>query len=230
MSSIRYSTSYTSSAMATPATQKAWIVERMGHPSRALKFVSDWPVPSEIPKNQVLVKIQPVARNPFWHLTSLSCLQGYSYRSVSEFIDAHPRRTYRHGRTRIQSPRPRTLCRSPFRQHRRSRTRQAEVPWRGTLARYALVPDICVTKRPFNIDVIHVSRLTLASLTAWQSLNCTHLWERGSRIIRNSDRESTRDQGRRERIRQERGISPENGSDEFIDYTKEPISKRTRLI
>ncbi len=60
--------------MPTPTTQKAWVVERMGHPSKALKFHSDWPVPSEIPKGHVLVKIQAAALKPMYVYIYLSIL------------------------------------------------------------------------------------------------------------------------------------------------------------
>jgi hypothetical protein len=49
---------------ATPATQRAWIVERRGRPADALKFRSDWEVPTKLKQGEVLLKIQAAALNP----------------------------------------------------------------------------------------------------------------------------------------------------------------------
>ncbi|KAG6919967.1 hypothetical protein DXG01_013316 [Tephrocybe rancida] len=48
----------------TPQTQRAWIIERKGVPSKALALRSDWPVPSKLKQGDVLVKVQAAALNP----------------------------------------------------------------------------------------------------------------------------------------------------------------------
>ncbi|KAJ8699506.1 hypothetical protein PTI98_002616 [Pleurotus ostreatus] len=214
--------------MAIPTTQKAWIVERMGHPSEALKSHSDWPVPSETAKDHVLVKIQAAALNPLgWKLMQLApnflakrpLPAEYDFAGVvakkngTEFEVGDPVFGFIHVSITLK-------------------TRQ------GTLAEYALVPDICVTKRPSNIDVIHAFGLTLAGLTAWQSLNCTRL-EAGQTVFIYGG--STAVGLFAIQIAKARGIkvvasaSGKNeelvkkmGADEFIDYTKEPIYKYLR--
>ncbi|KAF4578555.1 hypothetical protein EYR36_000362 [Pleurotus pulmonarius] len=212
--------------MSPPTTQKAWIVERMGHPSKALKLKSDWPVPSEIPKDHVLVRIQAAALNPVgWKLMQLApnfvakrpLPAEYDFAGVvekkngTELEVGDPVFGLLHVSTTLKS-------------------RQ------GALAEYALVPDISVTKRPSNIDAIHASGLTLAGLTAWQSLfECAHL-EAGQTVFIYGA--STAVGLFAVQIAKARGIkvvasaSGKNeelvkkmGADEFIDYTKEPIHK-----
>ncbi|KDQ33856.1 hypothetical protein PLEOSDRAFT_1033378 [Pleurotus ostreatus PC15] len=211
--------------MATPATQKAWIVERMGHPSRALKFRSDWPVPSEIPKDHVLVRIQAAALNPLgWKLMQLAPNFLAKRPLPAEYDFA--------GVVEKENDTEFELGDSVFGFIHVSITLKTR---QGTLAEYALVPDICVTKRPSNIDPIHASGLTLAGLTAWQSLNCTHL-EAGQTLLIYGG--STAVGLFAIQIAKARGIkvvasaSGKNeelvrkmGADDFIDYTKELIHK-----
>ena len=48
----------------TPAVQRAWSVVRRGKPSDALVLRSDWPVPQNLMKGEVLIKVQAGALNP----------------------------------------------------------------------------------------------------------------------------------------------------------------------
>ena len=47
-----------------PKTQKAWIIVRKGDPSAALSLKEDYPVPTDLGSNDVLVKIEAAALNP----------------------------------------------------------------------------------------------------------------------------------------------------------------------
>lgn len=58
------STAMSTSTKAPKALQKAWIIERQGLPSKALKLRSDWEVPTKLKPGEVLVKVQAAALNP----------------------------------------------------------------------------------------------------------------------------------------------------------------------
>ena len=51
-------------AVTIPAVQKAWLVVRRGKPSQAVVLKEDYPVPSKLGPNEVLVRIQAAAYNP----------------------------------------------------------------------------------------------------------------------------------------------------------------------
>lgn len=51
---------------AKKALQRAWIVERRGRPSQALKLRADWEVPTKLNAGEVLVKVQAAALNPVY--------------------------------------------------------------------------------------------------------------------------------------------------------------------
>ncbi|KAF9501287.1 NAD(P)-binding protein [Pleurotus eryngii] len=212
--------------MTTPTMQKAWIIERMGHPSKTLKLKSDWPVPSEIPKDHVLVKIQAAALNPVGWKLMLVAPNFVAKRPLPAEYDFAGVIEKKNG-TKFEVGNP---VFGSIHVPIAMKTRQ------GTLAEYALVPDICVTERPSNIDAIHASGLTLAGLTAWQSLfEYAHLKAgqtvfvygastavglfaiqiakaRGIKVVASAS-------GRNEEL------VKKTGADEFIDYTKEPIHK-----
>lgn len=47
-----------------PQTQKAWRVVAQGPPSKALRLDKELPVPTQLDKGNVLVKVQAAALNP----------------------------------------------------------------------------------------------------------------------------------------------------------------------
>ena len=49
-----------------PDIQKAWTVVRRGTPSTALKLDEKWPVPKQLAKGEVLVRVQAAAFNPVY--------------------------------------------------------------------------------------------------------------------------------------------------------------------
>ena len=51
---------------AKPDVQKAWVAVRQGSPRSALELKSDWPVPSKLDPNEVLIKVQAAALNPVY--------------------------------------------------------------------------------------------------------------------------------------------------------------------
>ncbi|KAF4608955.1 hypothetical protein EYR40_001308 [Pleurotus pulmonarius] len=212
--------------MSTPTTQKAWIVERMGHPSKALKFHSDWPVPSEIPYNHVLVKIQAAALNPV----------GYKVMQLAPNLIAKRPLIAEYDFSGVVEKRNGTEFEIgdsvfgfvPLPLH--SKTKQ------GTLAEYVLISGTCVTKRPSNVDAIHAAGLTLTGLTAYQCLFTDAQLQAGQTVFIYGG--STSVGLFAIQIAKARGIKvvasasgrneelvKKMGADEFIDYTKEPIHK-----
>ncbi|KAG9226018.1 hypothetical protein CCMSSC00406_0009115 [Pleurotus cornucopiae] len=212
--------------MPTPTTQKAWIVERMGRPSKALKFHSDWPVPSEIPKDHVLVKIQAAALNPIGYklmqvapnfLAKRPLIAEHDFSGVvvkengTEFEVGDPVFGFFHVSVALK-------------------TRQ------GALAEYAVVPAISVAKRPSNIDAIKASGLAVVGLTAYQSMFHDARLEPGQTVFINGGSTSVGlfaiQIAKARGIKVVVGASAKNeelvrkmGADEFIDYTKEPLHK-----
>jgi hypothetical protein len=51
-----------------PKVQRAWRVVRQGHPSKALKYVNDAPVRTDLADGEVLVKVGAAALNPVYVL------------------------------------------------------------------------------------------------------------------------------------------------------------------
>ncbi|KIP01277.1 hypothetical protein PHLGIDRAFT_38344, partial [Phlebiopsis gigantea 11061_1 CR5-6] len=50
-----------------PDTQRAWLVVRRGKPADALQLSETWPVPKQLGKGEVLVRVQAAAFNPVGH-------------------------------------------------------------------------------------------------------------------------------------------------------------------
>lgn len=57
-----------------PTVQRAWRIVRRGAPSEALILDTNFPVPTEIPTGEILVKIQAAALNPMRVLSNNSIL------------------------------------------------------------------------------------------------------------------------------------------------------------
>lgn len=47
-----------------PAQQRAWLIVRKGVPQKAVVLNEQFPVPSQLAKGEVLVKVQAAAFNP----------------------------------------------------------------------------------------------------------------------------------------------------------------------
>ncbi|KAF4578559.1 hypothetical protein EYR36_000366 [Pleurotus pulmonarius] len=212
--------------MPTPTTQKAWIVERMGHPSKVLKFHSDWPVPSEIPKGHVLVKIQAAALNPI----------GYKLMQVAPNFLAKRPLIAEHDFSGVVEKENGTEFNVGDPVFGFVHVSVALGTKQGTLAEYVLVPAISVAKRPSNIDVIEASGLAVAGLSAYQSMfHDAHL-EAGQTVFINGGSTSVGlfaiqiAKARGIRVVTSASAKKEElvrkmGADEFIDYTKEPLHK-----
>jgi NADPH:quinone reductase-like Zn-dependent oxidoreductase len=56
--------STTSTTHVIPKTQRAWRVLRRGHPTKALQYVQDAPVRTNLAEGEVLVKVGAAALNP----------------------------------------------------------------------------------------------------------------------------------------------------------------------
>lgn len=58
--------------MSLPKTQKAWLVVRKGHPSKALELKQDAPVPtaSDLSQGRAIIKVQAAALNPVYVLVA----------------------------------------------------------------------------------------------------------------------------------------------------------------
>jgi hypothetical protein len=74
-----------------PSVQSVYKIVRRGDPDKALVRDDSAPVPTNIPKGQVLVKIQAVSLNPVCALLSFSHITHHDdLRQISFFLGARP--------------------------------------------------------------------------------------------------------------------------------------------
>lgn len=53
-------------AASIPTTQRAWICTGRGNPNKVLRLEQSYPVPSQLPKGAVLIKVKAAALNPVY--------------------------------------------------------------------------------------------------------------------------------------------------------------------
>ncbi|KAJ8483180.1 hypothetical protein ONZ45_g14694 [Pleurotus djamor] len=208
----------------TPKVQKAWIEVARGHPSKALSLKTDWPVPTDIKKDHVLVRIQAAALNPIdYKLMKLApnfaagrpTPAGRDFAGVvvngngTELKEGDDVFGFMNVQTAIKSK-------------------------QGTLAEYAIIPLNCLVGRPANISVTSAAGIGLTAQTAYQTLfEDAHL-EAGQSVFINGGSTSVglfaiqlaKSRGIKVTVSasaRNEGLVKSMGADEFIDYTKEPL-------
>ncbi|KAF8892619.1 chaperonin 10-like protein [Infundibulicybe gibba] len=145
--------------MSIPSTQRAWLVQKSGAPSKGLALKHDHPVPKPEP-GDVLVKIQAAALNPVGYklmrlipniMSGRPFVAEHDFTGVvadangAEFSNGDPVFGYI----------PATL--NPV-------TKQ------GALAEYVRVPASHIAPRPQNISPTQAAGITLVAQTAYQAL------------------------------------------------------------
>ncbi|KAJ8494298.1 hypothetical protein ONZ45_g13281 [Pleurotus djamor] len=209
-----------------PKVQRAWLEVARGHPSVALRFKTDWPVPIDIKKDHVLVKIQAAGLNPVdYKLMKIApnfavgrpLPAGRDFAGVvvngngTEFKEGDEVFGF------ITVPEENAI-----------KTKQ------GSLAEYAVVSYNSLVHRPSNISVIEAAGVSLTAQTAYQALFEDARLEEGQSVFINGG--STAVGLYAIQLAKSRGIkvtasaSGKNeelvrrmGADEFIDYTKGPL-------
>ncbi|KAK0220344.1 hypothetical protein IW262DRAFT_1556237 [Armillaria fumosa] len=212
-----------------PQTQQAWIIDRKGEPKDALSFRIDWPVPSKLAKGEVLVKVQAAALNPI----------GYKLmRALPNFIARRPIPAEYDLAGIIEDPND-----SQFTKgdnvfgviYTCDDVASDETRCSPAVCWYGRVPAAYLIQRPENITFIEAAGVTLAAETAWQALfDCAGL-EAGQIVFINGGSSSVgafaiqiaKVKGATRVIASASGQNEEFvkslGTDEFIDYTKQPL-------
>ncbi|KAJ8482337.1 hypothetical protein ONZ45_g14989 [Pleurotus djamor] len=207
-----------------PTVQRAWLEVARGHPSVALRLKTDWPVPTDIKKDHVLVKIQAAGLNPVdYKLLKLApnfavgrpLPAGRDFAGVvvngngTEFKEGDEV----FGFITVQNA---------------IKTKQ------GSLAEYAVVSYNSLVHRPSNISVIEAAGVSLTAQTAYQALFEDARLEEGQSVFINGGSTSVGlfaiQLAKSRGIKVTASASGKNeelvrrmGADEFIDYTKEPL-------
>lgn len=207
-----------------PTTQKAWVEECRGTPSKSLRLREDWPVPSTLQPGEVLVKVQACGLNPAGYkimgafpdfvlgrpIPSGMDLSGViADANDSQYAKGDP----------VYGFLSLALCKSTT---------------QGALCEYVRIPTTHIVPRPLVISPLSAAGLGMVVLTAYTALvELAHLEAgqsvfvyggssgvgiaaiqiakaRGARVVASAS-------GKNEAF--VRGV----GADEFIDYTLQPI-------
>ncbi|TFK55244.1 NAD(P)-binding protein [Heliocybe sulcata] len=210
-----------------PSTQKVWHVVKKGTPEKVLKQVLDAPVPSKFPKGEVLVKVQAAALNPVGFKVmqiAPTFVAKRPYVPESDFagvvVDANGT-SFKNGESVYGwIPVPTGL-----------KTRL------GALAQYTRAPADNLVPKPPQLSAVDVSGIALACMTAYQALfDIAHLEPEQSLLVNGGSsavgafavqlakakgcKVTATASGKNEEF--VRGL----GTDEFVDYTKEPLEKQ----
>ncbi|KAF5387131.1 hypothetical protein D9615_001846 [Tricholomella constricta] len=208
-----------------PETQRAWIVERRGLPSKALRLRSDWEVPSKLKEGQVLVKVQAAALNPVGYKL-MKILPNFAHSGrplpaeqdlAGVIVDGNG--THFSAGDQVFGFIPVELSQA---------TRQ------GSLAQYVRMPADHLVLRPPSVSPIEAAGITLVSETAYEGLIDIGKIEAGQTVLINGG--SSAVGAYAIQIAKAKGAkvvataSAKNetfvrkmGADEFIDYTKTPL-------
>ncbi|VDB91720.1 unnamed protein product [Peniophora sp. CBMAI 1063] len=207
-----------------PTTQRAWICTGRGTPDKVLRLEKSYPVPSQLQKGAVLIKVKAAALNPVGYkmmgLLPLASMRPTvpEYELAGTIVDAN-------GTNFSLGDEVVAHITVPL----AHKTKQ------GALAEYAWTDANNMVKRPDNITPTQAAGVPLAGQTAWQGLfECGELQDgqtvfinggstavgsfaiqwakaRGCRVIASAS-------GKNEKYVRDLG------ADEFIDYTKEDLA------
>ncbi|KAJ6519424.1 hypothetical protein C8R45DRAFT_951443 [Mycena sanguinolenta] len=137
------------------ATYSAWFAAKKGHPAQALQLKTGLPIPTKLPKDHVLIKVQAVALNPVDYkiLRSLpSFIARRPHVAGMEFagvvVDANGTEF---------SPGDKVFGPSTW-------------PRPGVLAEYVVLPASLLAKTPPNVSAIEAAGASIVTMTAYQGL------------------------------------------------------------
>ncbi|KAF9466323.1 hypothetical protein BDZ94DRAFT_1306315 [Collybia nuda] len=205
--------------------QRAWIVERRGRPSHALKLRSDWKIPNKLEPGEVLVRVQAAALNPVGYklMAVLPNFMGSgrplpAEQDISGVIEDGNGTEFSKG-DEVFGFIAVDLSQA---------TRQ------GALAQYVKMPADFLVMRPSNVSPVEAAGITLAGQTAYQGLVDIAKLEAGQTVFINGGssavgafaiqiakaigaRVVATASGKNEDFVRRLGV------DEFIDYTKKPL-------
>ncbi|KAF9009429.1 hypothetical protein BDQ17DRAFT_1348085 [Cyathus striatus] len=211
---------------AIPDLQQAWVVTRPGVPSKVLKFKSDWPVPKKLGNKQVLVRIQAAALNPVGFK-----IMKWAPRHIFQRIPRVPEHDFA-GEIIDSNGTDFSVGEQVY------GFLPAQIPAmdQGALGQYVKINADYLLKRPSNLTSVEASGLSLAGLTAYQTLTEFIQLEEGQIILINGG--STAVGSFAIQLAKAMGAkviataSAKNeeyvrklGADEFIDYTKVDLPK-----
>ncbi|EJU05845.1 NADP-binding protein [Dacryopinax primogenitus] len=157
-----------------PQFQKGWQIVKGGVPKDVLKFRDDLPVPSELPKGHVLVKVLTAALNPV----------GYKSMSLPSFVVKRPRIAEHDlaGEIVLANDTEFNVGNEVF------GLVPAELSFKtgwGSMQEYAIVPAEGLVLKPSNIDFTTAAGIGLAGQTAYEALIEIGKLEEGQRVFVN---------------------------------------------
>ncbi|KAF8216311.1 hypothetical protein K438DRAFT_1797001 [Mycena galopus ATCC 62051] len=200
-------------------TYSAWLAVKQGHPAQALRLKTDLPIPKELPKDHVLVKVQVTALNPADYKV-LAFLPSFIARRphvmAMEFAG-----------TVVDSNGSEFSAGDKV-------FGVSTLPKPGVLAQYVVLPAAALAMRPANISAEEAAGVPIVTMTAYQALVNYHRVESGQTVFVNGG--STGVGMAAIQIAKSMGCrvvataSAKNkelvlslGADEFIDYTQAPL-------
>ncbi|KAJ7890706.1 hypothetical protein B0H14DRAFT_2690418 [Mycena olivaceomarginata] len=142
------------------ATYSAWFAVKKGHPGQSLQLRTDLPIPTKLPKNHVLVKVQAAALNPVFiarrpHVVGMEFAGLVVDPNGSEFSAGD--KVFGH------STWPRV----------------------GVLAQYAVLPTSALAIRPSSVSTVEAAGIAIVTMTAYQALVKYHRIEAGQTVFVN---------------------------------------------
>ncbi|ETW85496.1 quinone oxidoreductase 6 [Heterobasidion irregulare TC 32-1] len=208
-----------------PQTQKAWRVVAQGPPSKALRLDKELPVPTQLDKGNVLVKVQAAALNPVgYKLMKLlpNFVSGRPFIAEQDFsgivVDANGT-NFANG--------DEVFGWIPVDLNRKTKY--------GALSEYTVAPAGNLAIRPPNISATQASGISLAGMTAYQALFQSAQLEEGQSLFVNGGSTTVGSYAiqfaKATGVKVVASASEKNkdfvlglGADEFVDYTKQDLA------
>jgi len=209
-----------------PQAQKAWQIVKSGAPKDVLKFRDDLPVPQDIPKGHVLVKVLAAALNPV----------GYKVMSLPNFMVKRP--------VIAENDLSGEIVLGNGTEFKVGDDVLGLVPaelsmktgW-GSMQEYAIVPAEHLVLKPKNIDFTTAAGVALAGQTAYEALFELGKLEAGQRVFINGGSSSVGtfaiQLAKAKGARVDCSASGKNveyvksfGADQVFDYTAKPLHEQ----
>ncbi|KAJ7175746.1 hypothetical protein C8R46DRAFT_989846 [Mycena filopes] len=200
----------------------AYVAIKQGIPSQAIEFKTDRLLPKQVPKDNVLVKVQATALNPVGYML----LQG-----LPNFMAGRPHIMEQDVAGIVVDPNgsefsvgDRVFGASPD-------------PKIGTLAQYAVIPSSSLALKPTNVSAVEAAGLAIVVATAYQALVVQLRIESGQTVFINGGSSAVgasaiqiaKSMGCKvvaTASGRNRDFLRSLGVDEFIDYTEAPLVKQ----
>ncbi|KAF7367257.1 Quinone oxidoreductase [Mycena sanguinolenta] len=137
------------------ATYSAWFVTKRGHPAQALQLKTDLPIPTKLPRDHVLIKVQAVALNPVDYKI-MRALPSFIARrphvAGMEFagVVVEANGTEFSSGDKVFGP--------------------STWPRPGVLAEYVVLPTSSLAKTPPNVSAVEAAGVSIVTMTAYQGL------------------------------------------------------------